>query len=94
MDDEIILSEVDVVREMRFMHQADMCRMERANRRVWIVAIILAILLFASNAIWLLTDVGYQEEQTIEAAQKGNGSYFVSGGGINYGLSEGQNNND
>ena len=85
MDDEIILSEVDVVREMRFMHQADMCRMERANRRVWIVAIILAILLFASNAIWLFTDVGYQETQTIEATQDGYGTNLVGGGDINYG---------
>ena len=85
MDDEIILSEVDVVREMRFMHQADMCRMERANRRVWIVAIILAILLFASNAIWLFTDVGYQETQTIEATQDGYVTNLVGGGDINYG---------
>lgn len=75
----------DIIQEMRFAREASESRLERANRRLWIAIIILIVLFFASNTIWLLTDYGYQETQTIEARQDGYGTNLVGGGDINYG---------
>lgn len=75
----------DIIQEMRFAREASESRLERANRRLWIAVIILIVLFFASNTIWLLTDYGYQETQTIEARQDGYGTNLVGGGDINYG---------
>ena len=53
----------------------------------WLVAavIIAVCLLFASNAIWLATDVEVQEVQEIEATQAGDGSFVIGGGDVSYG---------
>ena len=58
----------------------------------WLVAavIIEICLLFASNAIWLATDVEVQEIQEIEATQSGDGTYLVGGGDVSYGQASGQ----
>lgn len=77
--------EQELLCEMRFMRESEAARTERANKRTWIVAIIMGLLLVISNAIWLFTDVGYQETQTIEATQDGYGTNLVGGGDINYG---------
>ena len=79
------MEDKSILQEIRFAHEASEARQERANRRLWIAIIILIVLFFASNTIWLLTDYGYQETQTIEARQDGYGTNLVGGGDINYG---------
>lgn len=78
----------DIIQEMRFAREASESRLERANRRLWIVVLVLAFMFFASNIIWVVTDYDYtSEEQIIDAEQHGDGNY-LSGGDI-YGVSEG-----
>lgn len=71
-------------------------RHERRERR-YIIAIIIAILLvFLSNAMWLLawTQYDYSGEEIIveqDATDGGNANYIGNNGDINNGVSEGNN---
>lgn len=70
-------------------HEADMARMERANKRLWILLIILAFFLVGTNAAWIIYESQFQTVDTIsqevEQEADGNGNnLFV--GGDNYGI--------
>lgn len=67
----------------RGAHELDMARMERANRRQWIVILLLIVLLVGSNAGWLYYESQFTDEittTTIDAEQDGNGVNTVVGG--------------
>jgi hypothetical protein len=76
------------------VHEADMTRMERTNRRVWILCIILIALLFATNAGWLYYESQFQYfENTVEQeVDTGEGDATVIGIGDYNGESETNNN--
>jgi len=85
------------------VHEADMTRMERTNRRVWILCIILVVLLFGTNAGWLYYESQFEivETSSQEVQQEidtGEGDATVIGiGDINHGESEANstdNNNE
>ena len=78
------------------MHEADMARMERTNKRLWIVVIILIAALLGTNAAWIVYESQYQAVDTIsqevEQEADGNGNnMFV--GGDNYGIPAESNDN-
>ena len=71
-----------------FSHEGDMARMERANKRLWIIILVLIVALIGSNAAWIYYEAQFQviEEKTeIEAEQEasGNGNNYVVGGNYN-----------
>lgn len=76
------------------VHEADMTRMERTNRRMWILSIILIALLFVTNAGWIYYESQFEvvESSSQEVQQEidtGNGDATVIGiGDINDGKSE------
>ena len=76
-------------------HEGDMARMERANKRLWIVIIILIVALCGSNAAWIIYESQFEEISTqIEAEQEtddGGDNYVV--GGDFYEPSESEGNN-
>lgn len=45
-------------------HEADMTRMERMNRRLWITNIILIVMLLATNVGWLIYESQFEEVTT------------------------------
>lgn len=47
-----------------FAHEGIMARMERTNRRLWIICIILIILLAATNGAWLWYESQFVDEVT------------------------------
>ena len=70
-----------------FAHEGEMVRMERANKRLWIVILVLIICLMGSNIGWLVYESQFTDEivsTEIDAEQDGEYN-FVSGGDINYG---------
>ena len=76
-------------------HEGDMARMERANKRLWVVIIILIIALIGSNAAWIYYESQFEEISTqIEAEQETNdgGDNYVVGGYF-YEPSESKGNN-
>lgn len=76
-------------------HEGDMARMERANKRLWVVIIILIVALIGSNAAWIYYESQFEEISTqIEAKQEtddGGDNYVV--GGDFYEPSESEGNN-
>lgn len=67
---------------------------ERANKRIFIVTIVLIIVLLVTNAYWIWTFNQYDYASvTVEAMQDGDGINMAGGGNIIYGP-EGQGDYD
>ena len=75
-------------------HEGDMARMERANKRLWVVIIILIVALIGSNAAWIYYESQFIDEVSVEQdVDTGQGDAFVNGiGDFNYGQSEAKDN--
>lgn len=74
-------------------HEADMARMERINRRLWIALLIVILLFTASNAFWIWRESQFEDvitttETVTQDTGNGNGNNTFSGdfvGGDYYG---------
>ena len=76
-----------------WVYEGMAARLERANRRLFILSILLVMALIFSNIAWLYYESKFDvaETTTIEAEQDGEGINIVGMGDINYG-SEGYDN--
>lgn len=76
------------------VHEGDMTRLERTNRRLWILSIMLVLLLVGSNAGWIWYENQFQEVETVTTQEvdqdvdTGNGDATVIGIGGIYGAGE------
>lgn len=71
-------------------HEADMARMERVNRRLWIALIVVIALFTITNAAWIVYENSFIDEVTVtqESDAKDGGTAIVNNGGdVNYGES-------
>ena len=76
------------------MHEADMARMERANKRLWILLIILVCMLVGTNAAWIVYESQFQTVDVSQEVDTGEGDAFVAGyGDVNYGESQADSEN-
>jgi hypothetical protein len=76
------------------VYESAMARMERANKRLWIIVIILIAAFIATNAGWIYYESQFQVVETsIEAKQDGGGVNIVGGGDISYGA-DGKNQDE
>ena len=66
------------------VHEGAMSRMERVNKRLISIIVLLIVLLVSSNIAWLIYESKYQDI-CIEAEQDGYGVNIVGGGDITYG---------
>ena len=69
-------------------HEADMARMERINKRLWIALIVVIVLFTVSNAAWIYYESTFIDEVTVtqESDAKDGGTAIVNNGGdLNYG---------
>jgi len=66
-----------------FVHEGDMTRIERANKRLWIIVIILIVALIGSNIGWLVYESQFSDVVTTveQEVDTGNGTAVVSGTG-------------
>lgn len=76
------------------VHEGDMTRLERTNRRLWILSIMLVLLLVGTNAGWIYYENQFQEVETVTTQEvdqdvdTGNGDATVIGIGGIYGAGE------
>lgn len=66
------------------VHEGDMARMERSNRRLWIIVLVLIVLLVGSNIAWLcyensMEEVSTTNEVTQELDTGGGGDAMING---------------
>lgn len=68
-----------------FVHEGIIARMERIIKRLWIALIVVAVLMFITNALWLYTFTQYDFE-TYDYTQDGRGINIIGdGNGVDYG---------
>lgn len=76
-------------------HESAMARMERTNKRLWIVVIILALMLFGSNLAWTIYESQWEVYETTEVTQEnenGYNSFIGNDGDIYNGKTDDQTN--
>lgn len=70
-------------------HEREMTRMETANRRMFIAFLIVLVMLFVTNAGWIVYESQFQDvviTQEAESSDGGNAQVFGTGiGDVNYG---------
>ena len=66
------------------VHEGAMSRMERVNKRLIAIIVLLIVLFVGSNIAWLIYESKYQDI-CVEAEQDGYGVKIVGGGDITYG---------
>ena len=81
------------------VHEAEMARMERVNKRLWITVFVCLFIIIATNAGWIWRESQFVDEvtETIETSTEGGGNAYgtiISGDGseVNYG--QGQSDAD
>lgn len=62
-----------------YAHEGEMSRMERTNKRLWIVVIVLIVALIGTNVGWLIYESQFTDE-IVTVEQEGQ----TDGGGNNY----------
>lgn len=68
------------------VHTEDMARLERANRRLWIVLILVIVLLCATNAAWIWYESQFEDVVVTQENEDGYNRYIGNDGDIyNYG---------
>lgn len=78
-------------------HEADMTRMERVVRRLWILCIILALALVGTNAAWVVYESSFETVETSHVEQEvetGEGDATVIGVGDYYGENKTDDNDN
>lgn len=79
------MNEQEVAMIPYFAHEGEMSRMERANKRLWIVILVLIVCLVGSNIGWLVYESQFTDvvtETTVEqSVDTGDGTAVVSGTG-------------
>lgn len=75
------------------VHESDMARMERTNKRVWILCIILIAMLLGTNAGWLWyeSQFDYYETEVTQENENGYNNYIGNDGDIHNGETDSQN---
>ena len=66
------------------VHEGDMARLERTNKRLWILSIMLVLLLVGTNAGWIYYENQFIDEVTItQENDDGYNNYIGNDGDIN-----------
>ena len=68
-------------------HEGAMVRLERTNRRLWIVVIILILALLATNSAWLYYESQMEDVYVTQEAESSDSSTLImtNGGSVEYG---------
>ena len=62
-------------------HEGIMATMERTIKRMWIVAIVLIVLLVATNIAWLVYESQYEDYTITQEAENESGDIVLNGTG-------------
>lgn len=71
-----------------YLHEGEMNRMERINKHLRYILILVFVALIATNAGWIIYESQFQTYQIDQEVDNGAGNAFVAGvGDVNYGQS-------
>ena len=64
-----------------FVHEGEMSRMERVNKRCFIAFLIVLVMLFVTNAAWIIYESQYEKVLITQEVDTGEGAAVISGTG-------------
>lgn len=70
------------------VHESAVARMERINKRLWIVLILVICLFVGTNAGWIWYESQFEDVQVEQQVETGEGTAYVAGVGDIYGESK------
>ena len=77
------------------VHEADMARMERTVKRLWILLLVMLVLLVGTNGAWIYYESQFVDESwTFEANTDNGGTAIANGDGEVYYYGEGESNQE
>ena len=65
-----------------FVHEADMARLERTNKRLFIVVLVLILSLIGTNGAWIKYENSFQDIVVTQDSLDGNNNYIGEDGDI------------
>lgn len=65
-----------------FVHEADMARLERTNKRLFIVVLVLILSLIGTNLAWIKYENSFQDIVVTQDSLDGNNNYIGEDGDI------------
>ncbi len=74
--------------------ESSQARMERVNKRLWILCIILIVSLLGTNGAWLWYESQFMDTEVSQEIDTGDGDATVIGVGDYYGESEADSQNE
>jgi len=63
-------------------HEADMARLERSNKRLWLLCVILVVLLIGSNVAWLYHEIQFEDVVVTQENADGYNNFVGNDGNI------------
>ena len=76
------------------VHESEVARLERINKRLFILVVVLAVMLFVSNGIWIWYESQFQDEMiTVESSTDSGGTAIANATGEVYYNGDGESNN-
>ena len=76
-----------------YIHEGEMYRVERLNRRWFIAFLIVLVMLFVTNAGWIIYDHQFETYQVEQDVDTGTGAAYIAGvGDVNYGQDNTESN--
>lgn len=76
------------------VHESEVSRLERINKRLFILVVVLAVMLFVSNGIWIWYESQFQDETiTVESSTDSGGTAIANATGEVYYNGDGESYN-
>lgn len=75
-----------------YVHEMEMTRLDRINKRLWIILIVIFLAFVGTNAGWIIYENQFETYEVKQEVDNGAGNAYVAGvGDVNYGQSEADN---
>ncbi len=64
-----------------YVHEMEMTRLDRINKRLWIILIVIFLAFVGTNAGWIIYENQFEEIRVVQDVDSGEGPAIVSGTG-------------
>lgn len=74
--------DIDNMSMARWLFESALARLERTNKRLFVLLIIIATMFFASNVAWVIYENQFEDVRVEQEVDTGEGDAYVAGGDI------------
>ena len=85
----VLTEEQKAVQIPYFVHEVEMSRLGKINKRLWILLIVIFLAFVGTNAGWIIYESQFETYEVSQEVDTGVGDAYVAGvGDVNYGQSK------